>query len=323
MKALALLLLLAGPAAAQSMKAVRVHEHGGPDKLRVEDVPRPVPGEGELLVRVRAAGVNPVDAWKRAGGMRGSLPMVPGHDIAGVVAAVGGKVTRFRPGDEVFAMLALDRGGGYAGYAIVREAEGARRPRGVSFDEAAGVPLTGLTAWQALIETAKLARGQTVLIHGGSGGVGSMAIQLARLRGARVLATASAKNLALVKQLGAHRAIDYRAERFEDVARDVDVVLDTVGGETLARSLACLKRGGIVVSLVDRADPRAVAERGIRAASILVRPDGAQLAELARLIERRRLRPAPTQVLPLADAARAHEQIETLHTRGKLVLRVD
>jgi NADPH:quinone reductase-like Zn-dependent oxidoreductase len=316
----------AGVGALQSpatTKAVRVHAFGGPEVLRYEDAPRPTPGPGELLVRVRAAGVNPVDAGVRAGrfgDFRARLPLVPGFDVAGVVDEVGEGVEAFTEGDDVYAMLDLERGGAYAQYVIVKVAEAAPKPETLDFLEAAGVPLVALTAQQALFDTAGLQAGQTVLIQGGSGGVGSYAIQIAKAAGARVIAVASARNQAYMKALGADVTVDYERQTFEDVARDVDVVLDTVGGDTQARSFAVLKRGGHLVSIVGRPPQDVAEQRGVKASGILVRANGAQLAAITRLFDDGRLVAAETSELPLERAREAHEQIETGHTRGKVVL---
>src|SRR5688572_26361405 len=217
--------------AADTMRAVRVDEFGDRSVLKIVTIDRPTPGEGELLVRVHAAAVNPVDWKMRQGGGRMGMktPFTPGFDVSGVVESVGAGVTKFKAGDAIFAMLDLRRGGGYAEYAIVKESEAAMKPAKVSHVEAAAVPLAALTAWQALFDTAKLEKGQTVLIHAGAGGVGSAAIQLAKWKGARVIATASKENQEFLRKLGADETIDYRAEKFEDRAKDVDVVLDPVG----------------------------------------------------------------------------------------------
>jgi NADPH:quinone reductase-like Zn-dependent oxidoreductase len=311
-------------AAPPTMKAVRFHEYGPATALKLEDVPRPTPGEDEILVKVHAAGVNPVDAKIRAGslGKMFKLPLTPGFDVSGVVESVGTKVTRFKAGDEVFAYLSLMRGGAYAEYSIVKEGEAAMKPAKLTHGQAAAVPLAALTAWQALIDTAKLAKGQSILIHGGSGGVGSFAIQIAKARGAKVYATASAKNLKLLKDLGADEAIDYADGKFEDRVKDVDAVLDPIGGETQTRSLSVLKKGGILVSIVQPPDPKKAVELGVRSAIILVKPSSAQLAEISSMIDAGSIKPEISLTLPLADAAKAHEQIETGHTRGKIVLKI-
>jgi NADPH:quinone reductase-like Zn-dependent oxidoreductase len=306
------------------MKAIVAHEYGGPEVLKYEDTPRPQPKENELLVRVIACGVNPADPLVLSGRFAKEfgthLPLVPGYDVAGVVEAMGAKVTKFKKGDAVYGYALF--GGGWAEYAVLAENEAALKPKNTTFTEAAAVPLAALTAWQALIDVAKLSAGQTVLIHGGSGGVGSFAIQIAKARGARVIATASTANQDLLKQLGADVTIDYAKTKFEDVAKDVDVVLDPVGRDTLARSYGVVKKGGIVTTLVARPDQAELDKYGIRGASISVKPDGSEQAEITKLIEAGKIKPIVSQVLPLADAVKAVQQAETHHTRGKLVLKI-
>ena len=322
--------LIATPVFAQSarstMKAVVVHEYGGPEVLKYEDAPRPEPKENEILVRVIAAGVNPVDGMIRAGMFakysKDTFPMIPGSDIAGVVEKTGAKIAKFKVGDSVYAYISLKNGGGYAEYAIATEKEAAPKPKSLNYVEAAAVPLVSLTAWQALIDTAKLSAGQTVLIHGGSGGVGSFAIQIAKAKRAKVLATASARNQDLLKELGADVAIDYTKQRFEDVAKDVDVVLDSVGKDTLVRSYGLLKKGGFIVSLVARPDPAELEKHGIKGASLSVTPNSDELVEIGRLIDEKKIKVIVSQALPLTEAAKAQAQADTLHTRGKIVLKV-
>src|SRR5687767_10542638 len=325
---IALLLLNAhvNPQSSKTMTAVRIHEFGGREVLKVEQAPRPMPGEGELLVRVYAASVNPVD-WKiRKSGARGWLdvktPYVPGFDVSGVVESVGAGVTRFKSGDAVYAMLDLKRGGAYAEYAVVKESEAATKPAKASHVEAAGVPLAALTAWQALFDTAGLKEGQTVLVHAGAGGVGTLAVQLAKWKGARVIATASKENHDFLKQLGVDEAIDYKTQKFHELVKDVDVVLDSVGGQTTTDSFKVLKKGsGVLVSIVGDPSPLR-GEAPVRAVGILVKPDAEQLAQIARLIDEGHVKPIVSHEFPLKDVAKAHEQSETGHTRGKIVLRV-
>ncbi|HRQ64123.1 MAG TPA: NADP-dependent oxidoreductase [Xanthomonadaceae bacterium] len=310
----------------ESMQAIRMTEFGGVEVLDIASMPRPVPASGELLIRVHAAAVNPVDAHIRRGYAAGfidvEMPYVPGFDVSGVVAAVGEGIDGFAVGDPIFAMLDLNRGGAYAEYAIVKAGEAARKPESIGHVEAAALPLVTLTAWQALFDTAQLVSGQTVLIHGGSGGVGSVAIQLAKERGARVITTASLGNHDFARSLGADVVVDYRSERFEDVAKDVDVVLDTVGGPTQERSLQVLKNGGVLVSLVGLGESARTPPRDIRAIGILVRPDAAQLGMIAALVDRGQLKPEVSMVLPVEQVDEAHRQIETGHTRGKVVLQI-
>ena len=306
------------------MKAVVAHEYGAPEVLKFEEVPRPEPKEDEVLVRVIASGVNPADpltlSGKYAREFGTHLPLIPGYDIAGVAEKTGAKVTNLKAGDAVYGYPTF--GGGWAEYITVKQWEVAAKPKTLNFAEAAAVPMGALTAWQALVDTAQLHPGQTILVHGGSGGVGSFAVQIAKARGARVIATASTANQDLLKQLGADVAIDYTKTRFEDVAKDVDAVLDPIGKETLARSYGVVKKGGIVMSLVARPDPVELEKRGIRGAAISVHPDAEDLAEIARLIDAGKIKPVVTEVLPLSEAIAAQRQAETHHTRGKLVLRI-
>jgi len=306
------------------MKAVVAHEYGAPEVLKFEEVPRPEPQEDEVLVRVIASGVNPADpltlSGKYAREFGTHLPLIPGYDIAGVVEKTGAKVTKLKAGDAVYGYPTF--GGGWAEYVTVKQREVAAKPKTLNFTEAAAMPMGALTAWQALVDTAQLQAGQTILIHGGSGGVGSFAVQIAKARGARVIATASTANQDLLKQLGADVAIDYTKTRFEDVAKDVDAVLDPVGKETLARSYDVMKKGGIVMSLVARPDPVELEKRGIRGGAISVHPDAEDLAEIARLVDSGKIKPVVTEVLPLSEAIAAQRQAETHHTRGKLVLRI-
>ena len=307
-----------------TMKAVVAHEYGAPEVLKFEQVPRPEPNEDEALVRVIASGVNPADpltlSGKYAREFGTHLPLIPGYEIAGVVEKTGANVTKLKVGDAVYGYPNF--GGGWADYASVKEWEVARKPKSLNFVEAAAVPMGALTAWQALVDVAKLQPGQTILIHGGSGGVGSFAIQIAKARGARVIATASTANQDLLKQLGADVAVDYTKTKFEDIAKDVDAVLDPVGRETLARSYGVVKKGGIVMSLVALPDKAEVQKRGIRGAAISVHPDAEDLAEIAQLIDAGKIKPIVTQVLPLSEAVAAQQQAATHHTRGKVVLRI-
>ena len=306
------------------MKAIVAHEYGAPDVLKVEEVPRPEPNEDEALVRVIASSVNPADpltlSGKYAREFGTHLPLIPGYDIAGIVEKTGANVTKLKVGDTVYGYPNF--GGGWADYVTVKEFEVAPKPKSLNFVESAAVPMGDLTAWQALVDVAKLQPGQTVLIHGGSGGVGSFAIQIAKARGARVIATASTTNQDLLKQLGADVAVDYTKTKFEDVAKDVDAVLDPVGKETLARSYNTIKKGGIVMSLVARPDPAELEKHGIRGAGISVHPDAEDLAEIAQLIDAGKIKPIVTQVLPLSEAIAAQQQAATHHTRGKVVIRI-
>src|SRR5437667_2306841 len=307
-----------------AMKAVVVNEYGGPEVLKYEEVPRPEPKDNEVLVRMIAAGVNPVDALIRSGKYAKffgtTLPLIPGYDIAGVVEKTGAKITKLKVGDPIYAYVMW--GGGYAGYAVATEGEAAAKPKSITFVEATGVPLAALTAWQALIDAAKLSAGQTVLIHGGSGGVGSFAIQIAKARGAKVIATASTPNQDLLKQLGADVAVDYTKQKFEDVAKDVDGVVDSVGKDTLARSYGVVKKGGFIVTLVARPDQAELDKHGIHGAALSVAPNSAELAEIGKLIDEKKIKVIVSQTFPLSEAVKAQEQVATGHTRGKIVLKV-
>jgi len=307
----------------KTMKAAVAHEYGGPEKLKVEEVPVPEPKENEILVRVIASGVNPADPLilngKYAREFGTHLPLILGYDMAGVVAKAGPAVTKLKVGDPVYAYLLW--GGGWAEYCISNETESAIKPKSLNFVEAGSVPLAALTAWQAFA-IGKLQSGQTALIHGGSGGVGSFAIQIAKARGARVIATASTANQDLLKQLGADVAIDYTKPNWESTVHDVDFALLPVGGETLARTYGVMKKGGTIATLISRADPSELEKRGLRGAPVFSHPDSVALAEITKLIDAGKIKPIVSQVLPLTDAAKADAQAETHHTRGKIVIKI-
>jgi len=311
---------------AKKMKAIVMHQYGGPEVLRYEEAPRPEPNDDQVLIKIMAASVNPVDVAIRSGKyaeyFHTTLPLIPGMDAAGVVEKVGSKIKRLKPGDPVYAFFTLRGEGGYAEYAVARENEVAPKPATISFEEAAAVPAVGSTAWQALIDAGHLQADQTVLIHGGSGGVGHMAIQIARARGARVIATASSANQDFMRKLGADQTIDYAKTKFEDAVKDVDLVLDAVGGETLERSYGVVKKGGTIVTIAGEPDQSALDAHGIRGVSISAAPKSETFAELTRLIEAGKLKPVVTKLFPLAEVAKAQEQIATRHTTGKIVLQV-
>ena len=309
-----------------TMKAVAMHAYGGPEVLKYEDAARPDPATGEVLVRVHAAAVNPVD-WKvRAGHLRGflnySLPLIPGWDLSGVVEATGAGVTDWKQGDAVYARPDLRRNGAYAEYIAVRASELGHKPRSIDHVQASAIPLACLTAWQALFDAGGLKAGQRVLIHAAAGGVGTFAVQLAKWKGAHVVGTASERNHAFLGELGVDEVIDYTKTNFEEVVRDVDVVLDTMAGQTRDRSWKVLKKDGILVSILGQPSPEDAAQHGVRAAGVFVQPNQAELGEITKLVDSGKLRPIIETVLPLAQAARAHEMNQTLHTRGKIVLQV-
>jgi NADPH:quinone reductase-like Zn-dependent oxidoreductase len=307
------------------MKAVVMHAYGGPEVLKLEEVSRPEPKDDEILIRVMAASINPVDVAIRQGYLAelvGKLPLIPGMDTAGVVEKIGRKVTKFKKGDPVFGFFTLAGEGGYAEFVVAKEDEAAAKPKTVSYAQAAAAGAAGSTAWEALVDTAKLSAGQTVLIHGGSGGVGHFAIQIAKALGAKVLATASSANQDLLKELGAGVAIDYTKTKFEDVAKDVDVVLDAVGRDTLERSYGVVKKGGIIVSIVDEPKQSALDAHEIRGVTLRCTPKAGVLEELARLMDARKITPVVSQTFPLNEVASAQQQIATGHTRGKIVFQV-
>ncbi|PYK31351.1 MAG: NADPH:quinone reductase [Verrucomicrobia bacterium] len=308
------------------MKAIVAHEYGGPEVLKYEEAPRPQPKEDQILVKVIAAGVNPVDGMIRDGmfskDKKLAAPMILGGDISGIVEATGNKITKLKKGDPIYAYLSLKNNGGYAEYALASENEAAIKPQSISYVEAAAVPIVALTAWQALIDSAKLSAGQSVLIHGGSGGVGTFAIQIAKARGAKVFATASTANQDFLKELGADVAIDYTKQKFEDVSKDVDVVLDSVGKDTLQRSYDVVKKGGFIATLVARLDQAELDKHGIHGESIDVRSNADELGEIGKLIDAKKIKVVVSQTFPLADAIKAQEQAATGHTRGKIVLKV-
>jgi NADPH:quinone reductase-like Zn-dependent oxidoreductase len=310
------------------MKAVRFHEYGGPEVLNYEDAPMPEAGAGEVLVRVHATSVNPVD-WKiRAGYLRAfreyPLPFILGWDVSGVVESVGPGITQWKAGDEVFGKPDLARNGAYAEYVAVREGEIARKPEALDHVHAAALPLAGLTAWQALFDVAELKAGQKVLIHAAAGGVGSLAVQFAKLKGLFVAGTASGRNQSLLKELGVDQPVDYETTRFEDVVQDADAVVDALGGETRIRSWKALKKGGIVAALIGGPPTDEGAKAlGVRQTVMWVQPNQAELAEIGSLAASGKIRVLIDAVLPLQEAARAHEMSQTERTRGKIVLEVE
>ncbi len=308
------------------MRAIRIHQFGGTEVLRYEDAPQPVPGADEVLIRVHAAGVNPVDAKIRAGKLQGRvdhrLPLILGWDAAGTIEQTGADVTQFKPGDAVYARPDIARDGAYAEYIVVRASEVALKPESLDFIHAAAVPLSALTAWQSLFVAGDLQPGQTILIHAGAGGVGHYALQLAHWKGAHVITTASARNADFVRALGADDVIDYTSVRFEDAAHEADMVFDTVGGDVQQHSWQVLKRGGILVSILALTVPDEAEQRGWRSAYVFVQPSAQQLIQIASLIDGGSIKPHVDNVMALSDAATAHILIQGGHARGKIVLNV-
>lgn len=310
-----------------TMRAVRGHRRGGPGQLVLEIAPRPVPGEGELLVEVRSASITSGElAWDATwtdrfdGGGEPRVPVIPSKEVSGVVAGLGPATSGRTVGDEVYGLIPFLLDGAAAEYTVVPEAVLALKPPGLSHDEAAALPLAGLTAWQGLLRHGGLRSGDHVLVHGGAGGVGSFVVQIAAALGATVTATAAARDAGFVRELGAPEVLDYAADRFEDHLKDVDLVFDTVGGDTQRRSWQVLRSGGVLVSIVS--PPGQEQPSTARGVFFVVEPDRAGLEELTALVRAGRLRPSVDRVVPLAETAAAYAALEREHRRGKIVLKV-
>jgi len=309
------------------MKAIRIHGRGGPERLVYEDAPQPHPGSGEVLVRVYASSIIATEltwaeTYQTSTGTTRSLP-IPGHDVSGVVEEIGPGVTIPARGSEVYALTAFDRDGAEAEYTIALPSELAPKPPSLDYVQAAAVPLSALTAWQAFFNHAGLVAGQTVLIHGAAGGVGVFAVQIARCAGAQVIATASARNHDFLRELGANEVIDYTTEHFEEEVHGVDLVFDLVGGATLERSWRVVKPGGVLVSVVSPRPSFAQAKaHGVRPVWFVVEPNREQLIQVGSLIDAGQLRPVIETVPPLSQARQAYERGAKGHTRGKIVLHV-
>ena len=333
------------------MRAFVLTRHGGPEAMELRDVPEPRPAERQILVRVRAAGLNPVDYKTRAGKLRVirryTLPIVAGNELAGIVEACGPGVSRFQPGDRVFARVPKETLGAFAELTCLDEGVAAHMPAAIDFEAAAGVPLAGLTALQALRDELHVSPGQRVFIPGGAGGVGTFALQIASVLGAEVATTASPRGDALVRRLGAKVVVDYTKARFEDVLRDYDGAMDLVGGDTLARTFSVVRRGGTVVSIAGMPEPltarkdlgrgaglaalfwlislgtrRRARRRGVRYRYLFMHPSGPDLDELARLIDARKLEVVIDRVFPFAEIADAFAYLEQGHAKGKVVVRI-
>ena len=304
------------------MKAIRIHSYGTSEQMKLEETPRPTIRGNEALVKIRAAGVNPVD-WKIREGylkevVRASFPLTLGQDFAGDVVQIGKEVGNFKTGDKVFGFAT----GAYAEFATIPAKDLTRMPITTDYPTAASLPTAGLTAYQVIFDVVKAAKGLQILIHGAAGGVGSIAVQLAKSKGARIVATASGQDAPYLKSLGAEEVIDYRSERFEQHLRDLDAVVDLIGGDTLARSYQILKSGGIIVSTVAAPDPAELGKRQLRGQQFLMRRDAAQLADLANMVDLGVVKPKLSQVLPLSEAPKAHELSQKGKAKGKIVLRV-
>jgi NADPH:quinone reductase-like Zn-dependent oxidoreductase len=310
------------------MLAVRIHQYGNRDALSLDDVPVPAIAPDELLVKVVASSVNPVD-WKVREGYLAQmiphpLPLTLGWDLSGVVAAVGSAVAGWQAGDAVFSRPDLKRNGTYAEFIAVRANECARKPATISHVEAASLPLAGITAWESLVTAGSLQPGQRVLVHAGSGGVGSLAIQIAKDRGATVIATTSGRNRALVESLGADQVIDYTTTRFTEAlaSKPVDLVFDTLGGQVQEESWSVLRPGGMLVSIISPPDEARARERGLKSAFVFIGPNAAVLEQLAAMVDGGRLRPIVGAEFALRDIARAHALSESGRAVGKIALYV-
>jgi NADPH:quinone reductase-like Zn-dependent oxidoreductase len=299
------------------MRAVVIHETGGPEVLHYEETERPDPGDGEVLIRVRAASVNPVD-WKyRRGLSEKPLPAVLGNDASGTVEV--SRAEAFAEGDDVFGIVAS---GGYAEFATTPAALVARKPAALSHEHAAAIPVAGMTAWQALFDRGGLERGQTALIAGAAGGVGHFAVQFAKRAGARTIGTGSTRNREFVLGLGADEYVDYTEQDVADVVQDADVVLDTVGGEVTASLVPAVRPGGIIVTIAAAPPEDAARQRGARAELLITSPEAELLAQIGDLVASGEVRVEIAEALPLTEVARAHELSESGHVRGKIVLTV-
>jgi NADPH:quinone reductase-like Zn-dependent oxidoreductase len=307
------------------MRAARIHKFGPPDVITMDELPRPMPGDREILVRVAAAGVGPWDALFRAGkiAVNSPLPLILGSDLSGVIEEVGPSVSGFKAGDDVYGVTNPDFVGAYTEYALASAAMMARKPQGLSHIEAASVPVVAVTAWQMLFDYARAQPGQSVLIHGAGGNVGAYAVQLASQAGLQVFATVSADDAPYVRSLGATNVIDYKTTRFEEAVPPIDVVIDTVGGETRERSFRIIKPGGILVTSVSEPLPERRQSNGVRAVFLIVEVTTARLDKITDLFNRGKLTSRVGTVLPLEQARIAHEMLDGApHERGKIVLSV-
>jgi NADPH:quinone reductase-like Zn-dependent oxidoreductase len=304
------------------MKVVIINEYGNEDVVNYVDVERPAPNKDEVLVKVHFAGVNPVD-WKIRGGLGErlglKLPIMLGGEIAGTIEQTGDEVRDFKEGDAVYGIIPS---GGFAEYAIAKTGEIGPKPKSLDFENAAAIPLGALTAWQAIFDLANLSRGQRILIAGASGGVGSLAVQLAKAKGAFVIGLASGRNEEFVRDLGADEFVDYTKQKFEEIVKDVDVVFDAVGGDTFERAFQTLKKGGFLVTSVAFPSEDKAQEFGVKAARVFCKPNANELAEITRLIDEGKLKAHISTILPLAEVKKALQLSESGHTRGKIVLQI-
>lgn len=309
------------------MKAVVIDKYGGRDELKLRDMPMPQMGDKDLLVEVHAASVNPVD-WKVREGylgetLRFDMPLILGWDMAGIVRVTGPGVVNFKAGDKVFSRTDIRRSGTYAEYVAVDENYAALMPTNLSFVDAASIPLVGLTSWQALVDFAAVKAGQQVLVHAGAGGVGSFAIQLCKSKGAYVATTCSTANVSFVKELGADHVVDYTKSDFSLELHNYDVVFDTVGGDIYRKSFKVLKQQkAVMISILEQPDHELAEAHGVRVGYLFMQPNGQQLAQIADLLQERRIKPVVTRVYPLEEVKKAHEVSESRHLRGKIMLKI-
>jgi NADPH:quinone reductase-like Zn-dependent oxidoreductase len=311
----------------ETMKAIRIYSYGGRETLIYEDASKPKPEAEQVLIRVRSAGVNPID-WKiREGWLKEvfhyNLPLILGTDVSGTVEAVGAGVTELQIGQDVYGVADMTLSGAYAEYALARKEAIAPKPKSLDYIQAASVPVVAMTAWQALFEVGKLKSGQSVLIHAAAGGVGSFAVQFAKVKGIKAIATASASKLEFVRSLGADEVIDYKATPFARVVSGVDMVLDTIGGDTQEQSWSVLKPGGILVSTASPPAPETAAQRGVRASMMMVQSKATLLQEIATLLDSGQVKTVVSQVVPLSEVSQAHQLSQSGKVRGKLVLQVN
>jgi NADPH:quinone reductase-like Zn-dependent oxidoreductase len=315
------------------MKAAVINQFGGPEVLQITEVEKPVPGDDEVLIKIHFTGINPVDTKVRAGtsgvSKKIKLPAILGWDVSGTIETIGKNVTTFKPGDAVFGCVGFPGlGKTYAEYAVTDPGLLTKKPSNISFEEAAAVPLAGLTAYQAINEHLKVSKGQKILIQAAAGGVGHLAVQFAKLNGAFVYGTASEKNEKFLKSLGVDKVIDYKREKFEDVVNELDSVLDAMGGEILYRSLNCVKKGGTVVCLPSstKDDPRAIEiakKKGVKLIWPMMHPHGEEMQIIARLLEEKKLKVRVDRIFTLDQVQWAHKAIETHQTDGKVIVKIE
>lgn len=308
------------------MKAIRIHEFGGPEVLKLEEVEKPSPAAGEVLIKVFATSVNPVDSKIRSGKnwerYKNPMPMTLGFDVSGIIEELGEGVSDFKKGDEVYARPDLNRDGAYAEYVVIKADKIGFKPKSLDHVKSAAVPLAALTAWQGLFDHGKLQPGQRILIHGASGGVGTFAVQFAKWKSAFVIGTSSESNIDFLNQLGADEVIDYKKQKFEEVLKDIDVVFDLIGGDTQRNSVKVLKEGGILVSVLGIADKDLLTQKNIQGVAFMAQSIPDQLNQIAQLIDEGKVKPVIAKVMPLEQAAEAQKESEAGHVRGKIVLEV-